>query len=239
MFINNHNIDVLENNSESEIVVIPIEPSMRLPSMVEVSNRINSGLLDQELNAEDLYQHNKEWLTPDEDHSVNVDNVDFNSFVDFNEEADNGLDFSLNYDPSVIAHEDAIKEDNSFAEELKKVEDSINILDNTCPTLANCSSPSDSSNKDLVIVEEKPKKKVGRKKIPTGMEQRKDVVLKKVLRKIRNYYWKDFQTCTNFPIKKRGRADDAFLKDSLNTYIRKVFEQDPKPGMIRTLTNLM
>jgi len=84
-----------------------------------------------------------------------------------------------------------------------------------------------------------PKKKVGRRRIQTGMSQRKDVVLKKVLRKIRNFYWSDFQNCTNISMKKRERLSEERLKVHLKDYIKKSFSQDPKPGMVRTLTNLM
>eukprot|EP00343_Euplotes_focardii_P007586 CAMPEP_0205821248 /NCGR_PEP_ID=MMETSP0206-20130828/6282_1 /ASSEMBLY_ACC=CAM_ASM_000279 /TAXON_ID=36767 /ORGANISM="Euplotes focardii, Strain TN1" /LENGTH=221 /DNA_ID=CAMNT_0053116575 /DNA_START=14 /DNA_END=679 /DNA_ORIENTATION=- len=221
-------MDAISMNSESNIIIIPIDENYKPQRAHPILERKNTGILDEELDAEDLYQQNKEWLTPDEDHSICVDNCDFNNISAFNLDTEDDFAFNMNYDPSIEAHEDAMKEDVCFDQDIENFDvDSINLFeDNT-------------SKATEVIKETKPKKKVGRKKIPTGMQQRKDVVLKKVLRKIRNYYWSDFQSCTNFPIKKRGKADDIFLKESLNTYIKKTFEVDPKPGMIRTLTNLM
>lgn len=43
----------------------------------------------------------------------------------------------------------------------------------------------------------------GRKRIETGMVQRKDVVLKKVLRRMRAFFWKKFNTLTKFSTRKR------------------------------------
>lgn len=134
IYMNNCNIDESSSQSEAEIVVIPIEPSMQIPSIIERSNFSNSGILDEELNADDLFQHNKEWLTPDEDNSFEMENADFISCVDFKDHTEDEFNFSLSYNPSFIAHEEAIKEDDSFVEELKKVEDSTPSL-STCHPL--------------------------------------------------------------------------------------------------------
>lgn len=199
-------------------------------------------LFDEEPSVEELFQRNKEWLTPEEelvvpeqDETCNeplvIDDEGLELFAnsDFYEEGDKLSEFNLNYNLDLSEEGLNLDDRGCLAKDLEEEAQGVKIID---PTSV---SPQPEPQPEVV----KPKKKVGRKKIPTGMDQRKDVVLKKVLRKIRNYYWKDFQTCTKFPIKKRGKADDAFLKDCLDIYIKKVFKQDPKPGMVRTLSNLM
>ena len=54
------------------------------------------------------------------------------------------------------------------------------------------------------------KKKVGRKPLNTGLTLRKDVVLKTVLRKIRTFYWSDFNAVTRFKLYKHRKAADYY-----------------------------
>ena len=78
------------------------------------------------------------------------------------------------------------------------------------------------------------KKKVGRKPANTGMKKRKDVVLKTVLRKIRNLMRKDFLRHSGyFKMKRNNRLRN--LKVLLSDYILNVMREIPTDSMIETL----
>ena len=78
------------------------------------------------------------------------------------------------------------------------------------------------------------KKKTGRKPANTGMKKRKDVVLKTVLRKIRNLMRKDFLRHSEyFKIKRDNRLRN--LKVLLSDYILNVMGEIPTDLMIETL----
>jgi hypothetical protein len=59
----------------------------------------------------------------------------------------------------------------------------------TQPTIQSLSRPQEEGEVQKVS---KKTRKVGRKPLNTGMHLRKDVVLKTVLRKVRNFFWKSF-----------------------------------------------
>lgn len=54
------------------------------------------------------------------------------------------------------------------------------------------------------------RKKIGRKPVFTGLQQRKDVVLKSLLRKIHSFYWKDINHETNYIKQKKKRGVQYF-----------------------------
>ena len=54
------------------------------------------------------------------------------------------------------------------------------------------------------------RKKLGRKPIDTGLNQRKDVVLKAVLRKMHSFFWKDINSETKYIRLKKRRGIQSF-----------------------------
>lgn len=63
-----------------------------------------------------------------------------------------------------------------------------------------------------------PRSKAGRKPLNTGLKLRKDVVLKTILRKIRTFYWSDFNEITRFKVYKHRKEED-FYETCLKRYI--------------------
>eukprot|EP00344_Euplotes_crassus_P010045 CAMPEP_0197004396 /NCGR_PEP_ID=MMETSP1380-20130617/22119_1 /TAXON_ID=5936 /ORGANISM="Euplotes crassus, Strain CT5" /LENGTH=271 /DNA_ID=CAMNT_0042423165 /DNA_START=113 /DNA_END=928 /DNA_ORIENTATION=+ len=193
-------------------------------------------ILDYEQNIEDLFQQHHELEASEDDQSPPVVNEEVANFDDGQEDT-----FEIFAKENFYEEGDKLSEFNLELNSLISSSDPSSVPEELAPTTPEKKSTSKAKEVKPKVSKKrttKPKK-VGRKKIETGMEQRKDVVLKKVLRKIRNYFWRDFQIYTEFPIKKRGKADDALLKDCLEIYVRKVFNLEPKPGMVRTLSNLM
>lgn len=75
----------------------------------------------------------------------------------------------------------------------------------------------------------KTKKKVGRKPLNTGLTLRKDVVLKSLLRRIRNFYWDDFNEITKFKNYKYRRDANHFevcLKEYISLRLRVNYDGD-------------
>mmetsp|Transcript_31788 Transcript_31788/g.28151 ORF Transcript_31788/g.28151 Transcript_31788/m.28151 type:complete len:111 (+) Transcript_31788:318-650(+) len=77
-------------------------------------------------------------------------------------------------------------------------------------------------------------KKKGRKPIPTGLVQRKDVVLKSLLRKIRAFYWLRFKTVTKFN-EKKNREDALYFKQKVQEYVGIEFGIKPEDLFVDTL----
>ena len=63
------------------------------------------------------------------------------------------------------------------------------------------------------------RKKIGRKPVFTGLQQRKDVVLKSLLRKIHSFYWKDINHETNY-IKQKKKRGVQYFEEWLKIYIQ-------------------
>ena len=63
------------------------------------------------------------------------------------------------------------------------------------------------------------RKKIGRKPVFTGLQQRKDVVLKSLLRKIHSFYWKDINHETNYIKQKKKRGVQYFEE-----YLKSIFK---------------
>ena len=78
------------------------------------------------------------------------------------------------------------------------------------------------------------KKKAGRKRLNTGLTKRKDVVLKSVLRKIRNFVKKDFVNRSNyFKIKIDTRIKN--MNKMLSDYITNVMNKKSCASIVETL----
>lgn len=82
------------------------------------------------------------------------------------------------------------------------------------------------------------KKKAGRKPQNTGLTLRKDLVLKTLLRRIRNYYWKDFKTCTKFNTRK-AKEDITAIEECLQEYAYKRFKAADNQELIFWLGSIM
>lgn len=74
-------------------------------------------------------------------------------------------------------------------------------------------------------------KKLGRKPQFTGLSQRKDVVLKSILRKIRSYFWRKFNEVTKFMALKRKKSK-CFFGDCLKSFIISELHLEPTKEMI-------
>ena len=80
-------------------------------------------------------------------------------------------------------------------------------------TFPNSQSPIPIYNKSGTI-----RKKIGRKRENTGLRNRKDVVLKTLLRKIRNHFWQDLNSETRYYKHKRNRGS-LYYERCLRNYI--------------------
>ena len=99
-----------------------------------------------------------------------------------------------------------------------------------------CFSPSPISNPQSVKGEFQKKK--GRRPKPTGLVQRKDVVLKSLLRRIRNFYWKRFKTLTHFNDKK-NREWAEYFRNKLEKYATIEFGEVKDEEFLDTLDSLI
>lgn len=87
------------------------------------------------------------------------------------------------------------------------------------------------------------KKRKTKRKAKTGLRKRKDVVFKALLRKIRSYYWKNFNFITKFNVLKKKDSREDLYKDCLKKYLQYEFgtesEEIVSPGLVLTLGDLM
>ncbi|CAI2360309.1 unnamed protein product [Moneuplotes crassus] len=67
------------------------------------------------------------------------------------------------------------------------------------------------------------KKPKSKKKVNTGLRKRKDVVFKSLLRKIRSYYWKNFNDITHFNILKKKNLSHTLYYECLKIYLETEF----------------
>ena len=77
-------------------------------------------------------------------------------------------------------------------------------------------------------------KRLGRPPIPTGLSKRKDVVLKTMLRRIRAYFWKDFNRKTKYLSKKKYKGL-FFLQDCLTFYIENILKEEATSEFLHLL----
>ena len=78
------------------------------------------------------------------------------------------------------------------------------------------------------------KKKAGRKRLNTELTKRKDVILKSILRKIRNFVKKDFVNRSNyFKTKIDTRIEN--MKELLSDYITNVMNKQSSASIVETL----
>lgn len=84
------------------------------------------------------------------------------------------------------------------------------------------------------------RKRPGRKKIHTGLNQRKDVILKKMLRRIRAYYWKRFNSITKYNVRKRSFQTSDFFYDWIRFFLLHEMKiTNPKEQMVKSLGDIM
>ena len=76
--------------------------------------------------------------------------------------------------------------------------------------------------------------KLGRKRVWTGIHQRKYVVLKSLLRKIHSFYWRDINNETNY-MKHKKKRGVHFYEACLKQYIQWKFNEEPTDGFVLTL----
>lgn len=107
------------------------------------------------------------------------------------------------------------------------------ILERNCEVIGD----DDSQNSD--DEERKGPRKGGRKPIETGLSKRKDVILKKVLRTIRTYYWKAFNQATKYCIRKRRRNNESFYYQCINDYIETILKIDADTFTVKTLGDFL
>ena len=81
------------------------------------------------------------------------------------------------------------------------------------------------------------RKKLGRKPIDTGLNQRKDVVLKAVLRKMHSFFWKDINSETKYIRLKKRRGIQSF-EEWLNLYIKNKLNEKPNDHLVLVLGSI-
>ena len=81
------------------------------------------------------------------------------------------------------------------------------------------------------------RKKLGRKPIDTGLNQRKDVVLKAVLRKMHSFFWKDINSETKYIRLKKRRGIQCF-EEWLKLYIENKLNEKPNDHLILVLGSI-
>lgn len=87
------------------------------------------------------------------------------------------------------------------------------------------------------------KKRKTKRKAKTGLRKRKDVVFKALLRKIRSYYWKNFNHITKYNSLKKKESREDLYKECLRTYLQFEFNTESQEivneELILTLGDLM
>ena len=81
------------------------------------------------------------------------------------------------------------------------------------------------------------RKRLGRKPVTTGLHQRKDVVLKSLLRSIHSFYWTDLNHETNY-IKQKKKIGIEYYEDCLKTYIQSKFNEEPTDNFVLILGSI-
>ena len=81
------------------------------------------------------------------------------------------------------------------------------------------------------------RKKIGRKPDISGLHQRKDIVLKSLLRRIHSFYWKDINNETNY-LKNKQKRGVLFYEVCLKLYIQSKFNEEPTDDFVLTLGGL-
>lgn len=85
-----------------------------------------------------------------------------------------------------------------------------------------------------------PPKKVGRKFVDTGLSKRKDVILKKVLRSIRIFFWKAFKAATRYCVRKKKNKCEQFLYDEcVRDFVRTNLQLQTDAASIQTLGDFL
>lgn len=82
-----------------------------------------------------------------------------------------------------------------------------------------------------------------KKKAKTGLRKRKDVVFKALLRKIRSYYWKNFNYVTHYNLLKKKNPTKGLYLDCLKTFLETEFRENSSISvsdeLVLTLGDLM
>ena len=78
------------------------------------------------------------------------------------------------------------------------------------------------------------RKKIGRKPDISGLHQRKDIVLKSLLRKIHSFYWRDINNETKY-LKNKQKRGVLFYEACLKQYIQSKFNKEPTDDFVLTL----
>ena len=81
------------------------------------------------------------------------------------------------------------------------------------------------------------RKKIGRKRLNTGLKQRKDVVLKSLLRKIRHYFWNQLKNTTKY-MKQKKRRGIEYYERCLETYIQSELNEDVSRELVFVLGSI-
>ena len=81
------------------------------------------------------------------------------------------------------------------------------------------------------------RKRLGRKLVTTGLHQRKDVVLKSLLRSIHSFYWTDLNNETNY-IKQKRKIGIEYYEDCLKTYIQSKFNEESTDNFVLILGSI-
>lgn len=71
-----------------------------------------------------------------------------------------------------------------------------------------------------------------------GLVQRKDLVMKKVLRGMKRYYWKGFNSLTKYQKKKNNSVHCDFYISCLKKYINYEFQMETSDGLISVFEDL-
>ena len=69
------------------------------------------------------------------------------------------------------------------------------------------------------------KKKLGRKPLITGLTQRKDIVLKTLFRRIKTFFWKDFNKETKYK-NYESKTRVLFFEKCMKRYIKNVLQEE-------------
>ncbi|CAI2380373.1 unnamed protein product [Moneuplotes crassus] len=84
------------------------------------------------------------------------------------------------------------------------------------------------------------RKKPGRKKEYTGLTKRKDVIIKRILRKVKGFYWKGFNKFTKYNSRKRSFDAEDFFYSCVRVYLTHELKfLSPSVPMMKTLGDMM
>ena len=154
----------------------------------------------------------------------------------FDDKIEDDLEFQFYHNQDFWRYEEQQKISNLSLMRRKKKESSFKSSSHfSSQTNPNLMSELDSTpifNKSGNI-----RKKLGRKPIDTGLNQRKDVVLKAVLRKMHSFFWKDINSETKYIKLKKRRGVQCF-EEWLKLYFENKLNEKPNDHLILVLGSI-